>query len=72
MTFDEAGKLIKYFKDNGCIVLHKCTTIRHAKVIRYSLVLHSISVINFMVRQSAQRHGVDVLSIDGFECECLG
>ncbi|KAJ7288374.1 hypothetical protein C8J57DRAFT_514359 [Mycena rebaudengoi] len=42
------GQLIKYFKTNGCIVIHKCTTIRHAK--------------------SAARHGVDVLSIDGFEC----
>ncbi|KAJ7134583.1 hypothetical protein C8R44DRAFT_770881 [Mycena epipterygia] len=42
------GELIKYFKANGCIVLHKCTTIRHAK--------------------SAAKHGVDVLSIDGFEC----
>jgi len=42
------GPLIKYFKANDCIVLHKCTTIRHAK--------------------SAQRMGVDVLSIDGFEC----
>ncbi|KAG6918318.1 hypothetical protein DXG01_015176 [Tephrocybe rancida] len=42
------GPLIKYFKNQGCIVLHKCTTIRHAK--------------------SAERHGVDVLSIDGFEC----
>ncbi|KIM89308.1 hypothetical protein PILCRDRAFT_220079 [Piloderma croceum F 1598] len=42
------GPLIKYFKANNCIVLHKCTTIRHAK--------------------SAQRMGVDVLSIDGFEC----
>ncbi|KAJ7109692.1 putative 2-Nitropropane dioxygenase [Mycena crocata] len=42
------GELIKYFKSNGCIVIHKCTTIRHAK--------------------SAARHGVDVLSIDGFEC----
>jgi hypothetical protein len=28
----EAGALIKYFKSNGCIVLHKCTAIRHAKV----------------------------------------
>ena len=26
------GSLIKYFKENGCIVIHKCTTIRHAKV----------------------------------------
>ncbi|KAJ3564565.1 hypothetical protein NP233_g8214 [Leucocoprinus birnbaumii] len=26
------GPLIKYFKENGCIVIHKCTTIRHAKV----------------------------------------
>ncbi|KAF6757340.1 2-nitropropane dioxygenase [Ephemerocybe angulata] len=34
--------------ENGCIVIHKCTTIRHAK--------------------SAEKHGVDVLSIDGFEC----
>ncbi|KAI0792529.1 hypothetical protein C8Q75DRAFT_753303 [Abortiporus biennis] len=42
------GPLIKYFKENGCIVIHKCTTIRHAK--------------------SAARHGVDLLSIDGFEC----
>jgi len=42
------GELIKYFKSNGCIVIHKCTTIRHAK--------------------SAVKLGVDVLSIDGFEC----
>ncbi|KAK2465245.1 hypothetical protein APHAL10511_002599 [Amanita phalloides] len=42
------GPLIKYFKSNGCIVIHKCTTIRHA--------------------QSAERMGVDILSIDGFEC----
>jgi hypothetical protein len=27
-----AGPLIKYFKVNNCIILHKCTTIRHAKV----------------------------------------
>lgn len=27
-----AGPLIKYFKSNGCTVIHKCTTIRHAKV----------------------------------------
>ncbi|KAG6844603.1 hypothetical protein H0H87_005537, partial [Tephrocybe sp. NHM501043] len=42
------GPLIKYFKSQNCIVIHKCTTIRHAK--------------------SAERHGVDILSIDGFEC----
>ncbi|KAJ2919191.1 hypothetical protein MD484_g1238, partial [Candolleomyces efflorescens] len=42
------GPLIKYFKENGCIVIHKCTTIRHAK--------------------SAEKLGVDILSIDGFEC----
>ncbi|TFK40565.1 hypothetical protein BDQ12DRAFT_601559 [Crucibulum laeve] len=42
------GPLIKYFKSQGCIVVHKCTTIRHAK--------------------SAERLGVDILSIDGFEC----
>ena len=27
-----AGPLIKYFKSQGCAVIHKCTTIRHAKV----------------------------------------
>lgn len=42
------GKLIKFFKSHGCIVIHKCTTIRHAR--------------------SAERMGVDVLSIDGLEC----
>ncbi|KAI0739121.1 inosine monophosphate dehydrogenase [Daedaleopsis nitida] len=42
------GPLIRFFKANGCIVIHKCTTIRHAK--------------------SAERLGVDCLSIDGFEC----
>ncbi|KAH9917649.1 putative 2-Nitropropane dioxygenase [Epithele typhae] len=42
------GPLIKFFKSQGCIVIHKCTTIRHAK--------------------SAERMGVDCLSIDGFEC----
>ncbi|KAK7056760.1 hypothetical protein VNI00_002477 [Paramarasmius palmivorus] len=42
------GPLIKFFKSQGCVVLHKCTTIRHAK--------------------SAERLGVDILSIDGFEC----
>ncbi|KAH7885053.1 hypothetical protein F5I97DRAFT_2062046 [Phlebopus sp. FC_14] len=50
--FETAGnnpiKLIKFFKSSGCIVIHKCATIRHAK--------------------SAERMGVDVLSIDGFEC----
>eukprot|EP00842_Homolaphlyctis_polyrhiza_P005053 jgi/Hompol1/5549/HPOL_004533-RA len=39
---------IKRFKDAGIIVIHKCTSIRHAL--------------------SAQRMGVDILSIDGFEC----
>ncbi|KAI0716406.1 inosine monophosphate dehydrogenase [Earliella scabrosa] len=42
------GPLIKFFKSQGCIVIHKCTTIRHAK--------------------SAERLGVDCISIDGFEC----
>jgi len=27
-----AGPLIKYFKSEGCYVIHKCTTIRHGKV----------------------------------------
>ncbi|KAF5315132.1 hypothetical protein D9619_007236 [Psilocybe cf. subviscida] len=42
------GPLIKYFKSQGCFVIHKCTTVRHAK--------------------SAEKLGVDMLSIDGFEC----
>ena len=29
---DLAGHLIKYFKSHGCIVIHKCVSIRHAKV----------------------------------------
>ena len=40
--------IIKQLKAAHCIILHKCTTIRHA--------------------QSAIKHGVDFLSIDGFEC----
>lgn len=43
-----AGKYIKMFKEAGIVVLHKCTSIRHAL--------------------SAQRLGVDIISIDGFEC----
>lgn len=42
------GPFIKFFKENGCVVIHKCTSIKHAK--------------------SAERLGVDILSIDGFEC----
>ncbi|KAF9046704.1 hypothetical protein BJ165DRAFT_1186154 [Panaeolus papilionaceus] len=42
------GPLIKYFKSKGGVVIHKCTTVRHAK--------------------SAEKLGVDVVSIDGFEC----
>ena len=40
--------MIKLLKEHGCYVIHKCTTIRHAR--------------------SAQKLGVDMLSIDGFEC----
>ena len=36
------------FKAHGIIVVHKCTSVRHAL--------------------SAERHGVDIVSIDGFEC----
>lgn len=42
------GPVVKLLKSHGCIVIHKCTTIRHAK--------------------AGERLGVDVLSIDGFEC----
>jgi len=27
-----AKKVITYLKNEGCIIIHKCTTIRHAKV----------------------------------------
>lgn len=43
-----AKQLIEYFKSQGCVVIHKCTTVRHAL--------------------SAQKMGVDILSIDGLEC----
>ena len=47
-----AGSSLRDFiaklKENGIIVVHKCTTIRHAL--------------------AAERIGVDVVSIDGFEC----
>ena len=36
------------FKDNGVVVIHKCTSVRHSV--------------------SAVKKGVDVISIDGFEC----
>ncbi|WP_225008876.1 NAD(P)H-dependent flavin oxidoreductase [Novosphingobium percolationis] len=39
---------VEDFKGNGLVVLHKCTSVRHAL--------------------SAERIGVDVISIDGFEC----
>lgn len=39
---------VEHFKANGIIVLHKCTSVRHAL--------------------SAERIGVDAISIDGFEC----
>jgi nitronate monooxygenase len=38
----------KIFKDAGCKIIHKCTSVRHAL--------------------SAERKGVDIVSIDGFEC----
>ncbi|GAA6061029.1 hypothetical protein JCM10212_004603 [Sporobolomyces blumeae] len=43
-----AAPIIKMYKKAGVFVIHKCTSIRHAK--------------------SAERLGVDMLSIDGFEC----
>ena len=42
------GPIIKQLKQAGIIVIHKATTIRHAK--------------------AAVKLGVDILSIDGFEC----
>ncbi len=42
------GQWIKFFKENGCIVIHKCVAIKHA--------------------QTAERLGVDIISMDGFEC----
>jgi NADH:quinone reductase (non-electrogenic) len=39
---------VDHFKAHGIMVIHKCTSVRHA--------------------MSAERMGVDVISIDGFEC----
>lgn len=39
---------VEEFKSHGLVVIHKCTSVRHAI--------------------SAERMGVDVISIDGFEC----
>jgi nitronate monooxygenase len=39
---------VEEFKAHGVVVIHKCTSVRHAV--------------------SAERMGVDVISIDGFEC----
>jgi len=39
---------VEHFKEHGIIVLHKCTSVRHAI--------------------SAEKLGVDVISIDGYEC----
>jgi nitronate monooxygenase len=36
------------FKEAGLVIVHKCTSVRHAL--------------------SAERHGVDIVSVDGFEC----
>ncbi len=42
------GEHVEDFKNNGIIVVHKCTAVRHAV--------------------SAEKMGVDAISIDGFEC----
>ena len=41
-------QFIERFKQHGVMIVHKCTTVRHAL--------------------SAERDGVDIVSIDGFEC----
>src|SRR3984893_8580779 len=41
-------QFIERFKQHGVVIVHKCTTVRHAL--------------------SAERDGVDIVSIDGFEC----
>jgi len=41
-------EFIKFFKQHGIVVIHKCVAVRHAL--------------------SAERLGVDVVSMDGFEC----
>lgn len=41
-------ELVQKAKDASVIIIHKCTSVRHAL--------------------SAERHGVDAISIDGFEC----
>ncbi|WP_280116394.1 NAD(P)H-dependent flavin oxidoreductase [Burkholderia pseudomallei] len=42
------AELIAKLKSHGVVIVHKCTTVRHAR--------------------SAERAGVDAVSIDGFEC----
>ena len=39
---------VKKFKAAGAYIIHKCTSVRHAK--------------------SAERLGVDMISMDGFDC----
>ncbi len=62
-----AGPLIKFFKSKDCIVIHKCTTIRHAKVSIFCEASCE-GIVYMYSMQSAARLGVDCLSIDGFEC----
>ncbi|KAH7103479.1 2-nitropropane dioxygenase [Auriculariales sp. MPI-PUGE-AT-0066] len=44
----DAAPIIQYLRQNDVYVIHKCTSIRHAK--------------------TAERIGVNMLSVDGFEC----
>ena len=39
----EAKPFIEYFKKNGCIIIHKCTSIRHAKV--STILVHYLTLI---------------------------
>ena len=63
----EAKPFIEYFKKNGCIIIHKCTSIRHAMVRKTIVSLPHVDH-DHLSSQSSEKLGVDVLSIDGFEC----
>jgi len=49
------GKLMKYLKDNGCTVIHKCTTIRHAK----SAARHGADILSIDGFECAGHPGED-------------
>ena len=56
-----AKKLIAYLKSEGCIIIHKCTNIRHAKVRQFST--KSLSFKLKTLRYSRRRSSASILSV---------